>query len=291
MIRTTWHGRMEGLQAQSTSMGSRIAKLNEQVASGKRINRPSDDPGRISQLHNLRQELSNQDVYIKNASQAEQLLNVAEQSIKDIHVTLTEARETAVQFANESYNGPQRAEAANVVSTLFDRALSAANIKFNERYIFAGTAYDSPAYDGTGSYDGSSDNPSTVVGDGLTVDTGFAGSSVLTDSSDMFVALEDLETALNANDTVAITASLDAIDAALQDVEEGLVDVGGQMRRSMDAIDLASNLETELTSAKAHLEETNVVEAYSKLVQLQTNFDAAMQVTSMQRYSGLFARI
>ena len=84
--------------------------------------------------------------------------------------------------------------------------------------------------------------------------------------------------------------TLDAIDDALKDVEEGMVDVGGQMRRSMDAIDLASNLETELTSAKAHLEETNVVEAYSKLVQLQTNFDASMQVTSMQRYSGLFSR-
>jgi flagellar hook-associated protein 3 FlgL len=291
MIRTTWHGRMEGLQAQSTSMGSRIAKLNEQVATGKRINRPSDDPGRISQLHNIRQELSNQDVYIKNASQAEQLLNVAEQSIKDIHITLTEARETAVQFANESYNGPQRAEAANVVSTLFERALNSANVKFNERYIFAGTSYDAPAYDSTGAYDGSGDTPETVVGDGLTVDTGFAGNSVLTDSSDMFVAMEDLEAALNANDTVAITASLDAIDDALQDVEEGMVNVGGQMRRSMDAIDLASNLEIELTSAKVYLEETNVVEAYSKLVQLQTNFDAAMQVTSMQRYSGLFARI
>ena len=291
MIRTTWHGRMEGLQSQSTSMGSRIAKLNEQVATGKRINRPSDDPGRISQLHNIRQELSNQDVYIKNASQAEQLLNVAEQSIKDIHITLTEARETAVQFANESYNGAQRAEAANVVSTLFDRALNSANVKFNERYIFAGTAYDQEAYDSTGSYDGSSDTPETVVGDGMKVQTGFSGSAVLTDSSDMFVALDDLQTALNANDTVAITACLDDIDAALKDVEEGMVDVGGQMRRSMDAIDLASNLETELTSAKAHLEETNVVEAYSKLVQLQTNFDAAMQVTSMQRYSGLFSRI
>ena len=63
------------------------------------------------------------------------------------------------------------------------------------------------------------------------------------------------------------------------------------MRRSMDATDLASNLEVELTQAKASIEETNVVDAYSKLVQLQTNFDAAMQVASMQRYSGLFTRM
>ena len=83
MIRTTWHGRMEALKSTATSMGSRVAKLNEEVATGKRINRPSDDPGRISQLHNVRQELANQDVYLKNAGQAEQLLNVADTALKD----------------------------------------------------------------------------------------------------------------------------------------------------------------------------------------------------------------
>ena len=42
---------MEALKSTATSMGGRVAKLNEQVATGKKINRPSDEPGRISQLH------------------------------------------------------------------------------------------------------------------------------------------------------------------------------------------------------------------------------------------------
>ena len=282
---------MEALKSTATSMGGRVAKLNEQVATGKRINRPSDDPGRISQLHNVRQELSNQGVYMKNAGQAEQLLNVADSALKDMHSTLTQARELAVQYANEVYHGDQRADASQVVDSLFERALSGANTKFNERYIFAGTAYDSQAYDGTGSYVGSTSDPDTVVGDGLNVKTGFDGSGMLTNSSDMFSALDDLKTALNADDTAGITAAMDEIDAALSDVEKGMVEVGGQMRRTFDAQDLASNLEVELTQAKASIEETDVVDAYSKLMQLQTNFDAAMQVTSMQRYSGLFTRI
>ena len=291
MIRTTWHGRMEVMRQTASSMGSRVAELNEQVATGKRINRPSDDPGRVSQLHNIRQQLSNQDVYQKNSSQAEQLLNVADTSLRDIHATLTEARELAVQFVNETYNADQRAEAANVTDSLFGRALSSANVRFNERYIFAGTAYDGAAFGDDGTYLGSTDHPETVVGDGLTVKTGFDGSDVLTGSSDMFDALENLKSALNADDTAAIASSLDDIDAALTDLEKARVEVGGEMRRSLDASDLASNLEVELTQAKASIEETNVVDAYSKLVQLQTNFDAAMQVTSMQRYSGLFTRI
>ena len=282
---------MDVMRQTASSMGSRVAELNEQVATGKRINRPSDDPGRISQLHNVRQQLANQDVYKKNSSQAEQLLNVADTSLKDIHATLTEARELAIQFVNETYNADQRGEAANVTDSLFERALSSANVKFNERYIFAGTAYDSPAYDATGNYDGSTEAPETVVGDGLTVKTGFDGSDLLTVSSDMFGAMENLKTALNADDTAGIVSALDDIDAALTDVEKARVEVGGEMRRSLDASDLASNLEVELTQAKASIEETNVVDAYSKLVQLQTNFDAAMQVASMQRYSGLFTRI
>lgn len=275
----------------ASSMGGRVAELNEQVSTGKRINRPSDDPGRISQLHNIRQQLSNQDVYQTNSTQAEQLLNVADQSLRDIHATLTEARELAVQFANESYNADQRSEAANVTDSLFERALSSANVKFNERYIFAGTAYDGAAYGDDGSYTGSTDHPEVIVGDGITVKTGFDGSASLTSSSDMFAAIDGLQDALNANDTAGIIASLDDIDLALREIENTRVEVGGEMRRSMDATDLASNLEVELTQAKASIEETNVVDAYSKLVQLQTNFDAAMQVASMQRYSGLFTRI
>lgn len=282
---------MDVMRQASTSMGGRIAKLNEQVATGKRINRPSDDPGRISQLHNVRQQLSNQDVFQKNSSQAEQLLNVADNALRDIHGTLTEARELAIQFSNESYNDGQRGEAAVVTDTLFDQALSSSNIQFNGRTIFAGTAYDGEAYDSTGAYAGSSDSPSTVVGEGLSVNTGFDGSDLLTKSSDMFGAITDLKDALAADDTVAITAALDGIDAALTDIENSRVEVGGQMRRALDATDLAANLAVELTQAKATIEETNVVDAYTKLVQLQTNFDAAMQVTSMQRYSGLFSRM
>ena len=282
---------MEALKQSSTSMGSRIAKLNEEVSTGKRINRASDDPGRISQLHNVRQQLNNQGVYMKNATQAEQLLNVADTALKDIHATLSEARELAVQFANEIYNGDQRGEAANVTDTLFDRALSLTNTQFNERHIFAGTAYDQAAYNSSGVYQGSTDSPEAVVGDSLKVKTGFDGSDLLAGSSDMFGSLTDLKDALNADDTAAIVAALDDIDAALLDVEKGMVEVGGEMRRSIDANGLASNLEVELKQAKASIEETNVVDAYSRLVQLQTNFDAAMQVTSMQRYSGLFTRI
>ena len=54
--------------------------------------------------------------------------------------------------------------------------------------------------------------------------------------------------------------------------------------------DWRQTLRLSLREAKASIEETNVVDAYSRLVQLQTNFDAAMQVTSMQRYSGLFTK-
>jgi flagellar hook-associated protein 3 FlgL len=282
---------MELMRQSAMSMGSRIAKLNEQVATGKRINRPSDDPGRISQLHNVRQQLSNQGVFQKNSGQAEQLLNVADTALREISSTLTEVRELAIQFANESYNPGQRGEAANVTDALFARALSSANIQFNGRSIFAGTAYDGKAYDSTGTYAGATDSPSTVVGEGLTVNTGFDGSDLITKTSDMFGAITALKTALSADDTAGIIAALDGIDAALTDVQNGRVEVGGQMRRALDATDLAANLEVELTQAKASIEETNVVDAYTKLIQLQTNFDAAMQLTSMQRYSGLFSRM
>ena len=91
------------------------------------------------------------------------------------------------------------------------------NTQFNERYIFTGTAYDDKAYSTTGTYNGATDSPETVVEDDLKVKTGFDGSDLLTGGSDMFGAIlaKDLKDALNTNDTAAIITALDGIDASL----------------------------------------------------------------------------
>lgn len=291
IYRSTWHGRMDFMSSASNRIGREISQVNERIATGKEINRPSDDPGRISQLHTVREELKNQTMYSKNGGQAEQLHVVVDTALKDIHATLSSAREMAVQFANEHYNADQRAEAATQADSYREHALSLSNTQFDERYVFAGTGYDEPAYSAAGVYEGSSDEPETVVGKDLTVTTGFAGDDMLTSSSDMFGAIEDLSTALTANDTAGITAAIDSIDSALRDVEQGMVTLGTQMRRAEDAIELSESMSVQLAGTKADLEETNVVEAYTRLVQLQTNFDAAMQAASVQRYNGLFSRM
>jgi len=291
IFRTTWHSRMDFMSVASNRIGAEMGKVNEQISTGKKINRPSDDPGLISQLHSVREALSNQEVYSRNGGQAEQLHNVVDVALKDLHLTLSESRELSVQFANEHYNPSQRAEAATEADSLRDRLLTLANTQFADRYVFAGTAYDAQAFDSTGTYQGSTDEPETVVGKDLTVATGFDGSDMLTGSSDMFTALEDLTTALLADDTAGITAAIDQIDDALRDVENAIVSLGGEMGRAGDAVDLSENMSVELTGAKANLEEANVVEAYTRLVQLQTNFEATMAAAAMQRYSGLFSRL
>jgi flagellar hook-associated protein 3 FlgL len=291
IYRSTWHGRMDFMSAAANRLGREMSEVNEKIATGKNINRPSDDPGRISQLHTVREELANQEMYTKNAGQSEQLHMVIDTALNDLHTTLSQAREMAVQFANEHYNPGQRAEAATLADSLREQLLSLANTQFDERSLFAGTAYDGAAFDSTGTYLGSTDEPEAVVGRNLTVKTGFDGSDMLTGSSDMFTALENLSTALAADDTAGITAAIDEIDLALADVQNGIVSIGVEMRRAGDAVDLSTNLSVQLSGAKANLEEANVVDAYTRLIQLQTNFEAAMQVAAVQRYSGLFSRM
>ena len=71
IYRSTWHGRMDFMSSASNRIGREISQVNERIATGKEINRPSDDPGRISQLHTVREELKNQAMYTKNGGQAE----------------------------------------------------------------------------------------------------------------------------------------------------------------------------------------------------------------------------
>ena len=291
IYRTTWHGRMGAMASAAGRIGAQMGEVNEQIATGKKINRPSDDPAKIAQLHSVRQAIDNQEVYGDNAGQVEQILNVADTAIRDLHSTLVEARETAIQFANETYTAGQRAEGANIVDNLWEQALNIANTRYEERYIFAGTEYDAEAFDTAGVYQGGSDAPETVVGESLTAQSGFDGSDFFADSSDLFTAMSDLSTAMSADDVPGIRTAMDAIDAALLDVEGAIVELGSEMGRTTDAIELAEHLKVELTGARSNLEDVDVVQAYTKLIQLQTTFEAAMQAASVQRYAGLFSRM
>ncbi len=118
---------------------SRFLQLQIMASSGRRINRPSDDPIGITKDLGFRSELSDISQYRKNIDHAVSWLNFSDQALGNINELISSAKELNVQFANDTYDSNARIAGATQIQEIFDQIIGAVNTKFEGNYIFSGT--------------------------------------------------------------------------------------------------------------------------------------------------------
>ncbi|GDX79442.1 flagellar hook-associated protein 3 [Deltaproteobacteria bacterium] len=287
-MRVTQAGLWNLVRQNLATNSTRLREVEDQAVTGLLISKPSDAPELVGQIDRLQAGSLDQEVYGKNATQAIGSLDQLDSALGRVHDTLSRARELAVQTAGDLSNSDDRGYAALEVSALRDTLLDAANSNFGGRYIFAGTAYDTPPFADDGSYTGSTDVPTTKVGDSTWVDTGLDGSAVFDDSVDIFAAIDAFQTALEADDTTGIQSALDDIDAALDQVMSARANVGNQTNVATDASSLAESLGAQLDAGLSDIVSADPAETYMKLSELRTSYQTALQVAASARSVGLF---
>lgn len=125
---------MAHLQRQTES----LLRIQEQVASGKRINRPSDDPIGQPLVLNYGKTLATTEQYLRSIDRSEAYLTSSESALRDVGDQLQRAHEVALQLASDTYSPSDRANAAKEVREIFNQLIAMGNRSVEGRYIFAG---------------------------------------------------------------------------------------------------------------------------------------------------------
>ena len=141
---------IEQFQQGIDSILNQQAKLNQtqlQLATGKKILKPSDDPAVATQLLNLSSLKANNLQYDRNINTALNELELQESVLASSGNVLQRVRELVIQ-ANNATQSPQTREAiADEISNLADELLQLANTKSpSGEYIFAGYNSRTPAF-------------------------------------------------------------------------------------------------------------------------------------------------
>ena len=273
------------VQSQIASLSTQMADAQEQALTGQRINAPSDDASAIGTVYRLREQVADQDVYMTNATNAQTYLGSAEQAMSTASDIMSRLRELATQMASETYSDEDRAAAAEEVEQLQSQLVDVANSNVGGRYIFSGTTYDQAAYDDSGTYQGSDGEPSTQVGDSTWAQTGFAGSEIFDDA---FAAIDELLTALNSDDSDGITAALGSLEDADATITSAWSSVGYEMNMIDDAMTSAEAVATQLSESLSALVDVDLAAAYTRLAELQTSYEATLQISSQTLSTSLF---
>lgn len=128
------------------SLTWQMAKRNEQLATGKRINKPSDDPSGESTVMSMRTVLEDIKQYNKNVALADDWLKTSESVIQSMKDTIERAKVLAEQMSTETYTDQNMDVAAEEIDKLFESMIKMGNSRIGVGYIFAGQSTDTQPF-------------------------------------------------------------------------------------------------------------------------------------------------
>lgn len=133
-----------------------VTKTQEQIASGKRVLSPADDPVAATQILRLNEELARMDQYKKNMDVAENNLNLEEVAIDGVVNLLHRMKELTVNAGNTGVlTASDYQSLAAEVDSRIDELLGLHNTRNSSgQYIFAGYQGETQPFvdDGGGNY-------------------------------------------------------------------------------------------------------------------------------------------
>jgi flagellar hook-associated protein 3 FlgL len=114
-------------------------ELMEKMASGKNLNRPSDDPLGMSRVLDYRKSKASVEQYQENIESSKAWLAMSESKLSSVNDLLVEAREIALSQSTATATTETRSYAAVSVGQIIDEMRSLANSTYGDRYLFSGT--------------------------------------------------------------------------------------------------------------------------------------------------------
>jgi len=116
----------------------RYMDMQTQLSSGRRINKPSDDPIGTQRDLIYRTELKKNEQYRKNIGQGQNWMQSYDSILGDLKNLISSTKEIAIAMSNGVYDEVAREGSANEVESIFERLMQLANSELEEKFMFSG---------------------------------------------------------------------------------------------------------------------------------------------------------
>lgn len=234
-----------------------LQRVQEAITSGQTINKPSDEPARVSVMQFLRQRLAQHQQVDRNLQQAGATLDNIDVAMSEAGNIIIEATSIASSQIGVGSDAATRGTQAAVIQSMIDAMTEIANRQYNNISIFGGRNGAAPGGEVFHSFLGGL----RYVGDtqALTTHVGALHNQTFTSSGvDAFGALSsrvlsevDLEPKLNAN-----MRFTDVRGTKLEGIHLGAIEVevnGTEVRVELTGADTLNDITTRVNDAIAQV--------------------------------------
>jgi flagellar hook-associated protein 3 FlgL len=223
---------------QVQALGSRQAKLQNQVSTGQKIFEAEDNPAAIGRVLNLESEQRQIGQFSRNITRS---LSISEASFAGLQtVKKVSDRATELAVLGSAVNGASASAAyANEVDQLIEQSLQAVNLRLGNDYLFAGTAVEAAPFSATRNaggrinavaYAGNSDRPAIPISENSSLTPGVSGTTNL-GLRDFINNLVGLRDALLANAPGSVATIQTRLLGNEDDLVSAIAEQGGVQAR------------------------------------------------------------
>ena len=112
-----------------------LFKAQQEIATGKRINRPSDDPAGMRDALLLRTGVNQANQFIRNIDNNRIFIQAGDTSLQSINLNLIRAKELAVSELGGASTAETRGFAASELDEIISQVFGTANTKVKNQFL------------------------------------------------------------------------------------------------------------------------------------------------------------
>lgn len=265
---------------------SGLARTQQQIATGRRILVPSDDPAGTARALEVTQSQSLNTQYGLNRQHAKSALGAVEGTLSSVTALLQDAKTTAIAAGNGVLSDAERGFMAIELRGRFDELLGLANTRDAlGNYLFSGFQTATPAFVQTATgalYQGDQGRRLVQVDAARQIAVSNTGQAVFQGGGqDVFQTLNDLVVLLQTPGTATLATGLatanGSLDLALESVLTARA-AGGARLQELDALDNAgSDRHLQYSETLSELQDLDYAQALTQLSQQQITLEAAQR--------------
>lgn len=285
-----------------------LVEGQEQMTSGKRVRKPSDDPAAAARAERALAQVTRNQAVQRALDTSRQSMELTESSLGAAGELMQLVREKVVAAGNGSFTDIERKTLADSIRGMREELFAIANRSDGAgRYLFGGQGADQAPF---------LDAPGGVVYTGATGQSRAASgeaSPLTLDGNDAWLEVAD---PANPGNTMSVFAVLDRVVGELltpgrssaqvsQSVSDGLRDLdasanhlGAWRARSGEALNRIDGMAERLSQstleaqrARSDAEDLDMLQAISDFQNRQTGYDAALKTYSIVQKMSLFDHI
>jgi flagellar hook-associated protein 3 FlgL len=275
-----------GIEQRLLTLADQLNRSQEKVATGRNMNRPSDNPVGLVSALGLRNSLSRLEQYQRNMDMGKIWLDLSSTAIEQAGKVAQQAQAIALNLQDGTQSAEMRSTLANAVGLLLDQAVSLGNTQLAGKYIFAGYNTNTQPFTKAqigGSdvvqYNGDSHDFQIQVGPQESLEIGKNGQGLFIDSN-FFDSLIRLKEAIENNDPAAMQQEATRLQGVEDFFNAQVSDIGIRQSRILEKQDILKGLKLNFQNQIDDLENADMVQAILEVKERQNAYEVALAASS-----------